>query len=127
LNFIKLQELDPDLDFYTPVIIANEDLIDSNPELVRKFLKATAQGYEYAIENPEASADLLLKHAPEIDRDLAVASQKYLAAEYISDAARWGEMEQSMWDNFAKWMYDNELISKKFESEEAFTNEYLPE
>jgi ABC-type nitrate/sulfonate/bicarbonate transport system substrate-binding protein len=56
INFIKLQDVEPVLDFYTPVIIANEELISKDPELVRKFLGATARGYKFAVENPEEAA-----------------------------------------------------------------------
>jgi ABC-type nitrate/sulfonate/bicarbonate transport system substrate-binding protein len=122
-----LQDVEPALDFYTPVIIANEELISKDPELVRRFLRATAKGYRFAAENPEEAAELLLKAVPEIDRDLAVASQKYLAGEYIADAARWGEMKEEIWETFGDWMYNNGLLIRKLEAKEAFTNEFLPE
>ena len=67
LNFIKLQDLDPDLDFYTPVIVAHEELLSEEPDLARKFLKATAKGYQYAIEHPEEAAQCLLDNVPELD------------------------------------------------------------
>ena len=126
INFIKLQDVEPALDFYTPVIIAHEDLINKDPELVKKFLKATAKGYEFAIENPEAAVESLLKFAPEIDKNLAVASQKYLAKEYIADATRWGEMKAETWERYGNWMYQNKLIARELDVKEAFTNEYLP-
>lgn len=126
INFIKLQEVDPKLDFYTPVIIASEDLIKKDPELIKSFLKATSKGYEYAIANPDDAANSLLKSAPEIDKNLAMASQKYLANEYQADAPKWGEMKLVIWQNYAKWMQDRELINKDFKADEAFTNEFLP-
>lgn len=127
INFIKLQDVDPNLDFYTPVIIASEDKIKNNPDLVKKFLKATAQGYQDSISKPEEAANILLKYAPETDKDLAIASQKYLASQYIADAPRWGEMKLSMWENYANWMFDKKLINQKLNANEAFTNEYLPQ
>ncbi|MDF2531078.1 MAG: transporter substrate-binding protein [Clostridia bacterium] len=127
LNFIKLQDEDANLDFYTPVIITNEDMLKNNPELVKKFLKATAMGYQDSISKPEEAVEALLKHAPEIDRDLAVASQQYLASEYIADAPRWGEMKLETWENYANWMFNNKLINVKLNANEAYTNEYLPE
>lgn len=126
INFIKLQDLDSSLDFYTPVIIVNEGLIEKDEELIRKFLRATAKGYEYCIENPEDAVKSLLNASPETDEELATASQKYLAKEYKADAPRWGEMKESTWDNFANWMYDKGLISRKLDAAKAFTNEYLP-
>ncbi|WP_373483715.1 ABC transporter substrate-binding protein [Acetobacterium sp.] len=127
INFIRLQEVDKNLDFYTPVIIANEDYLEENPETAKKFLRAVTRGYQYAIENPEAAADLLLKDNPEIDRDLAVASQKYLAEEYQNDAEKWGVMSLNIWENYGKWMYDHGLLENQLNADEAFTNEYLPQ
>ena len=127
IDFIKLQDVDPNLDFYTPVIITNEETIETNPELVKKFLSATTKGYDFAIENPEQAVEYLLKHAPETDREIAIKSQKYLAEEYKKDADRWGEMKPEIWENFGKWMYDNGLLENKLDANEAFTNEYLPE
>lgn len=127
LNFIKIQDVDPNLDFYTPTIIASEDTIKNNPELVKKFLKATAMGYQDSINKPEEAVEALLKHAPEIDRELAVASQKYLAAQYVADAPRWGEMKLEVWENYSKWMFDKKLIDKELNAKEAYTNDYLPQ
>ncbi|KNZ43340.1 ABC transporter substrate-binding protein [Acetobacterium bakii] len=127
INFIRLQDVDPNLDFYTPVIIASEDYLEKNPETARRFLRAVAKGYEYAIANPEEAADMLLADNPEIDRDLAVASQEYLAGEYQGDASQWGVMNQTIWTNYSKWMYDQGLLEKELSVDEAFTNEFLPE
>jgi ABC-type nitrate/sulfonate/bicarbonate transport system substrate-binding protein len=38
----------------------------------------------------------------------------------------WGEMKLSMWENYAKWMYDNKLLTKELDAKAAFTNEFLP-
>ncbi|SHK25273.1 ABC transporter substrate-binding protein [Paramaledivibacter caminithermalis] len=127
INFIKLQDVDPKLDFYTPVIITNEDTIKNKPELVKKFLRAATKGYEFTIENPEQAVEYLLKHAPETDRDIALASQKYLAEEFKKDAERWGEMKLEVWETFGNWMFENGLLENKLDAKEAFTNEYLPE
>lgn len=127
ISFIKLQDVEPALDFYTPVIIASEDTVSNNPELVEKFLRATTKGYELAIESPEEAVDSLLKYAPEIDRELAVESQKYLAKEYKADSEKWGIMSSEIWSNYANWMYERGLLESELDVEEAYTNEFLPE
>ena len=127
INYIPVKDLDPALDYYTPVIISSEDNINNNPEMVKKFLNATSKGYNYAIENPEESAKILLKHAPEIDENLVIESQKFLADKYTDDATRWGEMKDSVWNNYTKFLLDNKLIEKDMKASEAYTNEFLPE
>ena len=46
-------------DYYTPVIIANESFLRHHADVAKRFLAATAQGYEYGVTNPEEAADLL--------------------------------------------------------------------
>ena len=127
LNYIQLRDLDKRLDYYTPVIISNEKLLNENPELAKKFLNATSKGYNYAVENPEEAAKILVKHAPEIDENLAIESQKYLAKEYISDAKYWGEMKDSVWNNYTQFLKEYNLIEKDLKASDAYTNEFLPQ
>ena len=126
LDYIALKDLDKRLDYYTPVIISSEKLLNENPELAKKFLKATTKGYEYAIENPTEAAKILVKNAPEINEELAIESQKYLATKYKDDAARWGEMKDSVWDNYTEFLKDYKVINKDMKASEAYTNEFLP-
>lgn len=127
INFIKLQDVDANLDFYTPVLIASESYLAENPEIAKSFLNAVTKGYEYAMENPEDAADLLLAEVPEIDRELAIASQKYLANEYQAEASQWGIMKESIWTNYSQWMLNQGLLENELEVNEAFTNEFLPQ
>ncbi len=126
IDFIPLKDEDERLNFYTPVIIANEDKIKHDALLIEKFMRATSKGYEYAIKNPNEAADILLKAVPELDKELVKASQKYLANEYKSDADKWGKIELERWEGFTNFMYDNNLITEKIEAEQAFTNKFLP-
>ncbi len=126
LNFINLREEDEALDFYTPVIIASEETIGQNPDLVKGFLRAVTKGYQYCIENPEEAAEFLLKVSPELDRELVIESQKFLSKEYQSDAPAWGLMKREIWESYAKWMYERDLIESMLDVDKAFTNEFLP-
>ncbi|HHV27912.1 MAG TPA: ABC transporter substrate-binding protein [Tissierellia bacterium] len=126
LNYIAVKDLHPDLNYYTPILVTNNKLINENPDKVKDFLKATEKGYKYSIDNPEESAKILLKYAPELDENLAIESQKFLAKEYISDAPKWGVMKSEVWKNYAKFLKDNGLIEKELKVEDAFTNDFLP-
>ncbi|MDK2564133.1 ABC transporter substrate-binding protein [Romboutsia sedimentorum] len=126
LNFIPIGKVDKRLDYYTPLIICNEKLLKENPDEAKKFLEATAKGYEYAIENPTEAAKILVKHAPEIDEELAIKSQEYLASKYIDDADRWGEMKDDVWNNYTQFLKEYKLITKDLKPSEAYSNEFLP-
>nr|WP_246577854.1 ABC transporter substrate-binding protein [Clostridium psychrophilum] len=126
INYIDIRKLNSDLDYYTPVIIANENKLKQDPQTARKFLKAVTKGYEYSIAKPEESANILVKNAPETDKTLALESQKYMNTQYKAEAKRWGVMKESVWNNYTKFLLDRKLIDKDMKASEAFTNEYLP-
>ena len=48
-------------------ILVNQKMLDERPEDVRKFLEATAKGYEAAVEDPEAAAKAVTKHADQLE------------------------------------------------------------
>ncbi|MCX5780037.1 MAG: ABC transporter substrate-binding protein [Firmicutes bacterium] len=127
LNFIKLADEEKVFDYYTPVIITSEAKIAQDPELVKKFMRATAQGYNFAIDNPPETAAILMKSVPELNQNLVTASQSYLSKVYKADASRWGEMKPEVWTNYADFMFNNKLIEKQIQTEKAFTNKFLPE
>lgn len=109
-NYFSVRDIDSQLDFYTPILITNDDLIAENPKLVDDFVSATRKGYEYAIENPAESANILLKYAPELNTDLVRSSQEYLAPLYQDDAPYWGYIDINRWGNFNRWMYEHQII-----------------
>lgn len=126
LNMVYLTNYSDKLDYYTPVLSTNEDMIAENPETIKKFLAAVAKGYEFAISNPEEAADILVDAVPDLDAELVKASQKWLAPKYQDDADRWGVQKLEVWKNYSSWMYENGLLEKELDSEKAFTNEFLP-
>lgn len=125
VEFLALKDIDEVFDYYTPVLITSEKLIQQSPELVRKFLRAVSKGYVFAKNNPEESARILLKYAPELDEKLVIESQKYLSAKYWEDSPKWGWQDEKVWRRFYQWMRENNLVSE-IQIEKAFTNEFLP-
>lgn len=127
INYMELRQLDERLDYYTPVIIANEDTLKNKPEMVKKFLAATEKGYRYAIEHPDESAEILHKYAPDYSLDMLKMSQEYLSGKYMEDTDRWGEMKDSVWDNYTDFMVEYGVIDHKIPAADCYTNEFLPE
>ena len=125
-DYFAFKDIDPVFDYYTPVLISNNRFLEEKPETAKAFLAAVSKGYEYAIENPEEAADILCEAAPELDKELVVASQKYLAAEYKAEASRWGEIDADRWNAFYQWVNNNKLTENEVPLDTAFSNDYLP-
>lgn len=126
-NYFAFKDINPALDFYTPVIAAGNSFLKNDPETAKKFLAAAEKGYKYAVSNPDDAAGILCKYAPETDRTLAVKSQEYLKTQYMAEVKRWGYIDRKRWDGFYSWMNDNGLLAKKLPKNGGFTDVYLPE
>lgn len=127
INYMELRQLDERLDYYTPVIIASEDTLKNKPEMTKKFLEATAKGYRYAIEHPKESAEILHKYAPDYSLEMLTMSQEYLAGKYMEDTKRWGEMKDSVWDNYTDFLVEYGVIEEDIPADQCYTNEFLPQ
>ena len=98
-----------------------------HPDTAKAFLSAVSKGYEFAIENPEEAADILISAAPELDKELVLASQQYLADQYQADAPYWGYIDPERWNNFYQWVNENDLTESDIPLDSGFTNEFLPQ
>ncbi len=127
-DYFAFADIDPVFDFYTPVVIANDDFLAERPDTARAFLAALSQGYRDAMDDPEGAAEILMEAAPELkdSAGLVTASQKYLADRYTADAARWGEFDADRWSAFYAWLNDNELLEGAVDPGAGFTNDFLP-
>ncbi len=126
LNTIMLTDLNPVLDYYTPVIITGEQHVREQNDMVKRFMTATVQGYEFTIAHPQESADILINAAPEINAELVKRSQAWLSPRYQADATQWGIQKVEVWEEYAKWLFDRKLIQDMTDVRAAFTNEFLP-
>ncbi len=113
-------------DYYTPILITSEKLIEERPEVVRAVVGAIARGYEFAIVDPQSAAGILLDAVPELDVKLVEASQAWISEQYQADASRWGEQQTEIWEQYTAWMVEHEIIGAPIDVESAMTNEYLP-
>ena len=125
VNYFSFISVDPVFDYYTPVIAANDDFAKENPEVVKAFLRAVKKGYEYAVANPDAAADILCAQVPELDPALVHQSQTYLADQYVAEAESWGVIDKDRWAAFYGWLNDNQLLANQIDVNAGYDLSYL--
>jgi len=128
-DYWSIADQNETFDYYTPVLVANNDFLAEHPDETKAFLAALEKGYAYAAENPDDAAQLL------IDGDdtgslagaekLVKTSQEWLADKYVADAPKWGYIDPDRWNAFYKWLDDNGLVENQIPENYGFTNDYL--
>ncbi len=124
-DYFAFKDINPVFDYYTPVVLGNTDWMKQNPDAAKAFLSALKMGYEYAIDNPDAAADILLKAVPELDEKLVKKSQSYLSTQYKAEVSQWGYIDAKRWNAFYNWINENKLCEDDIPENHGFTNEYL--
>lgn len=129
VDYWAFGDIAPELDYYTPIIVANNDFLEQDPDTAKAFMEATAKGYEYAIENPKDAADMLIAGDDTGSlkgcEDLVYASQEWISKQYKADASQWGIIDADRWNAFYSWLYENKLTTNDLTGK-GFTNDYLP-
>lgn len=122
------KDFSEELDYYTPIIIANNDFLKSYPDVAKEFMSATKRGYEYAVENPEAAAKMLIEGdttgSLKSNEELVYKSQEWISKKYIDDASQFGVIDEDRWNSFYQWLYKNGLTQKDLTGI-GFSNSYI--
>ena len=128
-NFFYFSDYSEELDFYSPIIIANNDYLSQEADQAAAVVQAIKKGYQYAMEHPEEAAEILIKHAPELEdqREMVLASQAWISERYAEDASQWGHIDEVRWNQFYTWLFDNDLVEVDLTQGDYFTNEFLGE
>jgi len=113
--------------FYADSIFTSDEIIENDPELVEKFLRATLKGWQYALENKEEALDATEKY--ETGR---YANREY--EEYIYDhqfplihtgESNVGWMSSERWQKMYDMLNDYGEIETGFDVSQAYTMQFL--
>lgn len=109
------------------VLVAQRSRVEDDPEAIRLFLSALANGTRDAIANPEAATQSVLNAGKGLDPRLTRAEiDATLPLLAPAPGQPFGQMDGAKWELFASWMADRGLISDVPEVDEVLTNELLP-
>ena len=109
-------------------VARRKDLSDAGAQRLRRFFQAVARGHETLKADPAVGLRGLLKADPGLDRGLqAAAIEATLPVFFPSDPdAVFGYQDPAEWISYARWMADNDLLTRPPEGDAALTNEFLP-
>ena len=112
-------------DYYSPIVIASEELLQNRPELARAFLRALRNAHEFVVKNPSQAAAMLHEAVPELDQTELELSAAWLSQYMLHPTEGWGYQEYSRWEEYARWMQERAIIDNLPVIDELYTNQYL--
>jgi ABC-type nitrate/sulfonate/bicarbonate transport system substrate-binding protein len=126
-------------DFYQVVLACDRRWLARAPDVARRFVAATAQGFQLAADHPDEADQLLIAQNPgafDSNPKLPLDSQRYLAdGGYLVDAnGRVGTQTLERWQGYSGFLFDQGLLTDAAGKPLAsppdyaslFTNDFLP-
>ncbi|MBY6058590.1 ABC transporter substrate-binding protein [Leisingera daeponensis] len=112
-------------------IAAHTDTIESSPEVVAGFVRATLRAYEYALQHPEEAIASLISRASSRKAEVEILKLQATAS-LLQDAdgegARIGESSKTRWEEAQALMNEFGGLKQTVNDVSAFyTNDFLPE
>jgi len=113
---------------YSQVIFTSDEVVENYPEVVRSFLLATQKGWSYALDNQEATVDLILsQYNPELDREYQLASLAEIEKLVRPDgAAPLAPMNPEVWATSQKQFLANDLLESPADLEALLDFRFNP-
>lgn len=125
---LKLHVISPydyGITFYADVLTVRESLIETNPELVEKFLRATLRGWTEALQAPEESARLPLHYNPKLDPMHETDVLKASGPLIHTGVDQIGWMRAEDWQEMIQTLHEEGMIAKKPRAIDLFTTRFL--
>lgn len=110
-------------------IFTHNDLIKENPDLVRRFVKATVRSFEAAIKEPEAAIKAGQKVKADLDMDLSMQQLKVgigLMKTESTAKLPTGAFALKDWEDTVELMKKYMALETTMKPEEFFSNDFLP-
>ena len=110
---------------YSPVIARNAG---SSPaqDALKKFVLATASGYEYAMRDPKEAAAVLSPHCKPSRSTLFLNQSQQRINEFYKDGdSGLGRMQPAKWEAWTSWLKKQGLLGKDVAANDLFTNEFF--
>lgn len=108
-------------------ILASDDTIAKNPELVQKLVRATVKGMKDIMADPVAAANVYTQHVTvHKGKEASIAKTFELANKYVyANQAVPGAMQEDRLTDLQKFYVDNGVVPRAVPVKDLYTNQFV--
>ena len=113
------------INFYGDALFTTEEMIEKNPDLVRRFVKASLQGWEYAYEHPDEAVDYTLSYSDQLTKEHETGMMQASLELIKPDEKPIGTIERPVLEEMHELLVSNGILDKPINLDELYTAEFL--
>jgi NitT/TauT family transport system substrate-binding protein len=111
--------------WYGDVLVTTEKMIEEQPDVVERFVRATIKGWQQAVSDPELAASATLAFDAELDRDFQLAAVKASIPLIDTGEGQIGVMHPEAWQQVCDILVDQGMIDVSVDASIAYTNQFV--
>lgn len=134
---IQLEQLGAELDNFpfadhgvptvSTSIFAASSFIESDPDVLRRFIAASLKGWSFALDNPEQTIEHVKTVFPDVNEKLAAAELAAITPLFCSGDAKYlGKAEDAHWARTQQLLSEVKLLPEGQDPTSYYTNDFLP-
>ena len=112
-------------------LVTNEDMIQNDPDLVGRMVRAFVRSIRYTRENPEEAFEICKKYVDGLadaeDQDLQMQVLLRSADYYDAGPLGFGYSDAEAWNNMGELLQEMNMVSAGNDISAAFSNDFVPE
>jgi NitT/TauT family transport system substrate-binding protein len=108
-------------------ILASDDTIQKNPQLIQKLVRATIKGMKDIMADPKAATAVYVKHVPaHAGKEASILKTFELYNKYVYAAQKTpGVMDETRLGELQKFYVDNGVVPKASALKDLYTNKFV--
>ncbi|MDQ1331608.1 MAG: NitT/TauT family transport system substrate-binding protein [Thermodesulfobacteriota bacterium] len=115
------------VNFYSDVLAATDKMISENPDLVKRFMRATLKGWQDAMEDYKQAVTVSLQYARDKDPGNQTAMMESMLPLVHTGEDHIGWMKPEVWHEMYDTMLTHGLLEKPVDVDKAYSTQFIKE
>lgn len=116
---------DYNVNFYADTLFTTENMIKNNPDLVKRFVIATLQGWNYAYDNPDEAVSYTLPYSDQLTKEHETKMMQASLNLLKPDTEQIGHMDRKIWEDMQRLLLENGFMKNPVDIDQAYTSQFL--
>jgi len=120
-----INPVDYGVNFYADTLFTTEKIIKENPDLVKRFVKATLEGWEYAYSHPDEAVNYTLMYSDQLTREHETAMMQASLELLRPDDKPIGTIDREVLEEMHDLLISNNILKNPLDLDSLYTTQFL--
>lgn len=120
-----IQPADYGVDLYADTLFTTEEMLRDHPDMVEKFVRATSEGWQYAVDHPQEAVNDTLRYSDKLNRDHETKMLQASIPLLKPDSKPLGWMDLAKWQEIEQLLKSQGFLRTDVDVTQVFTDKFV--